>query len=179
MLLTPRGSHGIAATRRDAPAPNNRPCFFSPLIQDPTTILIEISDPVAGYHFILDPVRHVASREALQPPHYIQSDRYDLALGQSIALGITVIDGITVEGRQSQITYRAGTMGNERPIVQTSETWFSPELKLMLLDKTIRSHSGEHVARWENLSRAEPDSALFEIPPGYELVDGPFRFPLN
>jgi hypothetical protein len=40
-------------------------------------------------------------------------------------LGAQSIDGVPVEGRRTTTTYPAGSQGNDRPIVATSEIWMS------------------------------------------------------
>jgi hypothetical protein len=176
--------------------------LMGPVPSETIVLIAEITDPVAGYHYILDLTNRVAHRVALQPfPHRSPSappaaGRPSLASppippGSSPgtrpldytneALGTAVIDGITVEGRLTTTTHPVGSMGNDRPIVTTSEVWFSPELRLMVLAKNNDPRSGEHVTRWENLRRDEPDPGLFQIPPGYDVVDetGPFTITIK
>jgi len=49
------------------------------------------------------------------------------------------------------------------------------------LSKTTDSRSGEKTMRSTNISRAEPDPALFQAPPDYTVVDeaGPFSSSLS
>ena len=99
----------------------------------------------------------------------------------SEALGTQVIDGILVEGTRRIATYPAGSMGNDRPIVTTSETWNSPELKAMVLSKSYDPRSGESITRLTNISRAEPDPGLFRVPPGYQVIQetGPYTIKIS
>ena len=99
----------------------------------------------------------------------------------SESLGTQVIEGILVEGRLSKVTHPVGTMGNDRPIVTTSEDWMSPELRVMVLSKSSDPRSGEHTTRLININRAEPDPGLFQVPPDYQIVDetGPFTIKIE
>jgi len=56
------------------------------------------------------------------------------------------------------------------------EVWHSLDLKVIVLMKSFDRHTGEHITRLTNLNRAEPDATLFQVPPGYQIVDetGPF-----
>ena len=91
-------------------------------------------------------------------------------------LGTQVIEGVVAEGHRQTTTFPVGSQGNDRPIVTTSETWMSPELKIVILRKMSDPRSGEDTLKTTNLSRAEPDLALFQPPPDYTIVDetGPF-----
>jgi hypothetical protein len=84
---------------------------------------------------------------------------------------IAMIDGVMVEGTRTTTTYPVGAMGNDRPIVVTRESWHSPELRLEVLMKSSDPRSGESTMRFRIINRSEPDPALFQIPPGYQLVD--------
>jgi hypothetical protein len=99
----------------------------------------------------------------------------------SESLGAQTIDGVPVEGRRTTTTYPVGSQGNDRPIVVTSESWNSPELRLMILSKTVDPRSGENITRMENFSTSEPDPGLFQVPPGYRIVEetGPFTIEIK
>ena len=96
-------------------------------------------------------------------------------------LGFHVIQGVLAEGTRRTTTYPAGMVGNDRPITVVAETWTSPELKVVVLSRTLDPRSGEGVMRLENISRAEPDPALFRVPADYQIVDetGPFTIKIT
>ncbi len=87
------------------------------------------------------------------------------------SLGTKLIDGNLAEGRRTTMTYAIGSIGNDRPVVVTQEMWTSTELRLMLLSTNRDPRSGDNTIRIENLTRAEPDPSLFQVPPDYEVVD--------
>ncbi len=87
------------------------------------------------------------------------------------SLGQKIIEGVPADGRRTTMTYAVGSIGNDRPLVVTHEMWMSPELRIMMLSVNHDPRSGDNTMKVENLSRAEPDPALFEAPPGYEIVD--------
>lgn len=181
---------------------------------------VEITDPVAGFRYVLDPSNQVAHQSQLSPPPVrpgippmpgrgvapsiapggaLGAARGGRGVGPrgvgipvapadptrpvttSESLGAQTIDGVPVEGRRITITYPAGSQGNDRPIVVTSETWNSPELRLMILSKNVDPRSGENIMRMDNLSRSEPDPGLFQVPPGYQIVEetGPFTIQIK
>jgi len=91
-------------------------------------------------------------------------------------LGTEIIEGVLAEGERHTTTIPADEEGNDHPFKITSETWTSPELKLMVLNKNSDPRSGETILKMSNISRAEPDGSLFQVPPDYSIVDetGPF-----
>jgi hypothetical protein len=92
-------------------------------------------------------------------------------------LGDQTIDGIHATGTRMTTTIPAGTMGNEQPILITSERWYSPELKANVMTKHNDPWAGELKTQLTNVSTSEPDSSLFVVPSDYKVVDekaGPF-----
>ena len=63
-------------------------------------------------------------------------------------------------------------MGNERPITITSERWYSPELQVEV--KSVRNdpRMGQTTHTLTNISRAEPDASLFQVPADLKMEDG-------
>jgi hypothetical protein len=49
------------------------------------------------------------------------------------------------------------------------EQWFSPELGVVVQNTQRSGIGGEINYRLEQIVRAEPDAALFQVPPGYTL----------
>lgn len=92
-------------------------------------------------------------------------------------LGDQTIDGIHATGTRITTTIPSGSMGNEQPMVVTSERWYSPELKATVMTKHNDPWAGEVKTQFTNVNTAEPDPSLFAVPPDYKIVDekaGPF-----
>jgi hypothetical protein len=62
-------------------------------------------------------------------------------------------------------------LGNDRPMTTVTETWYSDELKLVVLTKRSDPRSNT-VNRLTNISRVEPSAALFEVPADYTIEEG-------
>jgi len=86
-------------------------------------------------------------------------------------LGQQVFDGVVAEGTRYSNTIPVDAQGNDRPIVTYWENWYSPELKIMILSRYVDPRSGENSTRLINISRAEPDPALFQVPRDYTTID--------
>jgi hypothetical protein len=89
------------------------------------------------------------------------------------ALGTRTIAGVSAEGTRTTVTIPAGAVGNERPIEIVTETWRSPELKLVVTSNTSDPRFGETRYELRNIVRAEPAPSLFEIPSDYKLLQEP------
>lgn len=116
--------------------------------------LTEIFDPVAGIAILLDDQAKVAHRMAVQPVPVPDQQAAANSRLPTEALGTRQIDGVAAEG-----TRDSGVL--------VMETWKSPELKIDLL----RRSSNGYTTRLINLSRNEPDPALFRPPADYRVVD--------
>ena len=83
-------------------------------------------------------------------------------------LGEKVLEGLRVKGERLAATFPAGSVGNERPLEASLETWYSPDLNLFLYRKRIDPRFGEVLYRLTKIQRIEPDPSLFRIPRGYK-----------
>jgi hypothetical protein len=196
-----RDSEGRTRTEHTFTPPNGAVMAAGPSF-------VEITDPAAGYRYFLDQHNHVARRQAWRPvgdrgrqaparivPAPVQPLAPSMTVNQSQAvgaasqrphpemahesLGTQLIEGINANGTRLTITYPEGLIGNDRPITTVSETWMSPELGMIILSKTSDPRSGESTTKLTNISRTEPDPALFQIPADYSVVDEPAPVPLR
>jgi hypothetical protein len=102
--------------------------------------------------------------------------KHDAEAGVNVSrvdLGTRTIEGVTAQGTRTTRTIPAGEVGNEQPLVITSETWYSPDLKVLVLSKAEDPRIGVTTYRLTNINRAEPAASLFEVPAGYTVTDGP------
>jgi len=87
-------------------------------------------------------------------------------------LGKQIIEGVEAEGSRTTITIPAGEIGNERPIEIVSESWYSPELQMVIMTRHSDPRSGETTYRLTNITRTEPAKTLFEVPTDYSIKEG-------
>ncbi len=102
----------------------------------------------------------------------IVSDTENGAGDKVQTLADQTIEGVLAHGKQVTTTIPAGTIGNDQPIVVTSETWYSPDLQTVVLSKRNDPRIGESVMAVTNIQRGEPSAALFQVPAGYTVKDG-------
>jgi hypothetical protein len=195
-----RDSHG--RVRRE-----NQLAAIGPVVPRGSARMVTISDPVAGVFYSLDPVRRVALRsrvpkavrgfvdgprgsvmisggagpEAGLEVHLETRDEPappDLRVEQ---LGTKEYEGVRADGTRTVATIPAGAIGNVRPIEIVSERWHSPELGVVVFSSRADPRFGETIYRLTNITRAEPDASLFQVPTDYQREDlkPPFELPLQ
>ena len=157
-----------------------------PVGSPPTITMITINDPVSGERYVLHSQQKTADTlpwrggGAIQPPVPTPTPSARLSLpgfgfggfasdaeSKAVPLGEKTIDGIRVVGTQLEHTMPANVVGNQKPIVITVEQWFSPELGVVVLATHRSTIGSETTYQLEQIVRAEPDAALFGVPPDY------------
>ena len=82
-----------------------------------------------------------------------------------------IVAGVYAEGVHHTLVIPAGREGNDRDIHVETETWTSPDLKIVVLSKTDDPRIGKITREVSELQRIEPDPALFRIPSDYKVVE--------
>jgi hypothetical protein len=131
-----------------------------------------IYDPVAGISYVLDPNSHTVRRKpiALRGPR--NGQRPQETRIQSEDLGTQTIQGVNVQGKRATRTIPAGQAGNQLPIDIVTETWYSPDLQVVVMSRTSDPRFGQTLYQLTNINRAEPDHTLFVAPPDYTVREG-------
>lgn len=145
-------------------------------------IFVTISDPVAGQAIHLDPRQKTATVTPFPIMHANQSapksqqtapvrtlPQPELLHSSVEKLGEESIGGVNAEGRRITRLIPAGTEGNDRDFTVITERWESSELGVEVLDTITDPRTGVTTKEVKNLTRAEPDPALFQIPADYKL----------
>jgi hypothetical protein len=88
-------------------------------------------------------------------------------------LGRKEIEGFSACGARDSHIIPTGEIGNEKPIISTTETWIGEDLRLVLFSAHDDPQTGEAVTRLVNIRVGDPDPQLFEIPSDYTLKDIP------
>ena len=154
---------------------------------EPGRRIARISDPVAGYVYVLDLRRHIAHRlKILTEAEFAERIRNEEIVeaateaqqsapspGSSPSSPSTEVkqkprrnvnEGGEVTITQMTMTTPKGLNGNDRPLVRTCENQYSEELNSTTLSKCSDSQAGDNVTRLENVERTDPDPALFQVP---------------
>ena len=152
--------------------------------------MITIGDPVAGAHYMLDPVQKVAHK---MTPHtggkggawsngntqaFEQKMQKHMAKEeasgevQKESLGTQTVNGVNAEGTRTTRTIAAGQIGNDKPIQIVFERWYSPDLQIVVKSTRIDPRFGTTTYTLTNVQRAEPAATLFTVPSDYTVKEG-------
>jgi hypothetical protein len=143
---------------------------------------VMIYDPVAGKSYVLDaetktarstaiPAAHSDSAHARPDGPHARSERSS-AFAKTEDLGTQTIQGVSAQGKRVTRTIPAGKEGNEKDIDIVSETWYSPDLQVVVMSKTSDPRFGDSLYQLNAISRTEPDPALFAVPSDYAVREG-------
>jgi hypothetical protein len=87
------------------------------------------------------------------------------------SLGNNTLDDLSVVGTVETLTINAGIVGNDRPLTITREFWYSSDLQINLSVTRNDPREGRQVIKLVDLTRSEPDPALFELPAEFTVQD--------
>ena len=87
-------------------------------------------------------------------------------------LGIQVLEGVEAEGTRTIETIPTGAIGNDGPIDNVSERWYSPELDMVVKSTRSDPMSGENVYQLKNIRRGDPHATFFQVPADYTVKEG-------
>ncbi len=88
-------------------------------------------------------------------------------------MGTQTIEGVAARGTRITRTIPAGQIGNVQPIVITTESWYSPDLKVLVMSRSNDPRMGETTYKLTNIQRSEPAPSLFQPPDDYTVKDQP------
>lgn len=86
-------------------------------------------------------------------------------------LGTQSMEGVDAKGERITSTIETGVIGNDRPIQTVLERWYSPELQVNIMTTRSDPRTGEDIFRLTNIRRGEQSPTLFEVPPGYNILN--------
>jgi len=145
-----------------------------------TKTAVHIFDPVAGYSHVLDPQKMTVVSTAIPAPRPANSaaGRRPRGAGQGANapqvtkedLGTQTINGLAATGTRTTRTIPAGAIGNAQPIQTVREVWVSTNLKVPIMIKSSDPRFGTSVTQLTNITQAEPDASLFQVPAGYTVT---------
>jgi hypothetical protein len=159
------------------------------------TAMINIHDPVAGVRRTLDPQAKTVREESIRPgpgrgPNGNPAGRpFPQGRGAGNGtnatrtprtdpntvtenLAMQTINGVQATGTRVTRTIPAGQIGNAQPIQIIQETWLSADLKIPVMVKISDPRTGTTTTQLTNITRAEPDPALFQAPSDYTVTKG-------
>jgi hypothetical protein len=149
---------------------------------------IEISDPVAGTAYVLEPDQKVA-RPLPGPGEmkvrtgggpggnaiYRNFRESAQATAKTESLGSQTVEGVNTEWTRTTRTIAAGEIGNEKPITVVSEHWYSADLQMDVKSTHADPRFGDTTYTLTDIQRTEPAASLFAVPSDYTVTTGKNR----
>ena len=174
--------HAIARNSAGVIYNEGRPLVPASFPGDPPVRVSHVYDPQTRLNTLLYPQqktyqqRRLAHPPSTEPPGvYGTSEASTLPANQFTQkkdLGTRTMEGLSVHGVLiTQKLPSADPAGQDDTV--TDEYWYSADLRLNMLIKHDDPHSGSATITVTQISRSEPDEAVFAIPAGYKpLVMG-------
>lgn len=97
-------------------------------------------------------------------------------------LGSETIEGVIATGFRYTHTTPVGEVGNDHPLVTTTEVWRSTELEVTVLTKYSDYsdlRTGDQTRWLTNISRTNPEASLFSPPPDYKVIEEKDSFSIS
>jgi hypothetical protein len=90
-------------------------------------------------------------------------------------LGTAVIMGLEAHGTRTTTTTSVGEVGNDKPLVHTTETWTAPGLLFPLRQISTDPRTGTETREVVSLDLSDPPLSTFQPPEGYEITADEMR----
>jgi hypothetical protein len=87
--------------------------------------------------------------------------------GEVEKLGVKTLGGFVAEGTRSSYPAPTGQNLNDKPIIVVHETWYCPELKIVILETNDDPRSGSSRNELVEIIRGEPDVKKYYPPADY------------
>jgi hypothetical protein len=87
--------------------------------------------------------------------------------GEVEKLGVKTLGGFVAEGTRSSYQVPTGQNLNDKPIIVVHETWYCPELKIVILETNDDPRSGSSRNELVEIIRGEPDVKKYYPPADY------------
>lgn len=85
-------------------------------------------------------------------------------------LGMMTVNGVPARGTRITTVIPVGAIGNDREFRSVDERWYSPDLNMLVKSVSTDPRFGTTTREMSNISRANPDRSLFEVPTDYKIV---------
>ena len=143
--------------------------------RESTITQIEISDPASHEQYICVPREQVCRLQRFFAPVPASTQIADTPKAQAPGdefLGKQTIEGLETIGSRETHLIETGAIGNNSPLLEKREFWYSPQLGINLITK----RDDPRFATQQNfevtgLALGAPDAMLFEVPKGYKVID--------
>lgn len=146
--------------------------------REPVAYQIEISDPVAQVRYVCRVAGHSCRLEQFAGRNFVKNAAAagvagSQANGQTVeSLGNQIVSGLDTVGSRETRVVQAATIGNEAPILERREFWYSPKLGINLITRREDPRfSTQQNFEVTDIALGDPDAKLFAPPDGFKIID--------
>ena len=134
---------------------------------------IEISDPVAHVQYVCRVSGHACRLMQFAGRKFAGGAAAGQAPGQTVEnLGNQVVSGLDTVGSRETRILQTATIGNEAPILERREFWYSPKLGINLITRREDPRfSTQQNFEVTDIALGDPDAKLFAPPDGFKIID--------
>jgi hypothetical protein len=174
--------HSSSVIYRDSQGRTRREQTFPGFNSRQGETKIFINDPVSSTAFLLEPDQKSARRISSSREVMLKLERSSDTMSNiklpklneqhdivQEDLGTKTIQSVQCTGKRQTITIPAGQVGNEQPIAIVTETWFSPDIEVIVQSSTNDPRFGQTTYTLHNVELKDQPIALFALPNGYRL----------
>jgi hypothetical protein len=142
-----------------------------------TAYQIEISDPGAHERYVCRTAERVCRLQQFFTSNFVASSAAADSQGKPGApgiesLGTQNVSGLETIGSRETTLVETQTIGNDAPILERKEFWYSPQLGVNLITKRQDARfATQQNFEVTNVALGEPDAKLFEPPTDYKILD--------
>ncbi len=150
---------------------------------------IQIADPKQRTLYNCSPQKHICDLLVYDPASDLSAASPRKGTSRTLPrgdgsvawedLGNRNIAGIDTDGTRETTTMNAGTMGNDQPLISMREYWHSDQLGINLLSIRTSPMFGKQTFTITEITAAEPDPQMFELPAGYTVNDQRKNAPIS
>ena len=141
-----------------------------------TVTQIEISDPASHEQYICVPREQVCRLQRFFAAGPVSSQVAETTPREPGApagefLGKQTIEGLETIGTRETDLIETGAVGNNSPILERREFWYSPQLGVNLISKRQDPRFGTQNFDVSDIVLGEPEAKIFELPSGFQVID--------
>jgi len=136
-------------------------------------LIITITDPVQHVHYQCISTVRSCLKNNYQNAEISRGKFFtDKAQGVTVEdLGSSTISGVEVQGERVTRVIPEGSIGNDRPITDITETWHSKALEVDMQVTRTDPRIGTRTISLTQINLVEPDPQYFQVPEGYTVRD--------
>lgn len=132
----------------------------------------DLRDPIAHEMYVCDGTGQLCHLYFFAPPPSVPEVPFPGVTGQvtRVNIGTAMISGVETIGTREITIIPAKDAGTSHPVTLSKEFWYSPQLGINIRVTRIDPRAGTENFLVDDLNVGEPDTQLFEVPTGANII---------